>query len=182
MTKRRIWLASFLAVLALNFVRASDKPKLTLDEFFNWVDFDSVKLSPDGHSIVIVTDRADWDQSIYRTELWLYRDDGRGGGALSQLTQSGRNSAPQWSPDGRWIAFLSERSTGSTEEGAQLYLISLAGGESFPVTHGDEEVHSFSWSPDSTSPRVRHGLKLRTKLTSKNGKMFCNTVAPNVET
>jgi dipeptidyl aminopeptidase/acylaminoacyl peptidase len=149
MTKRRIWLASFLAVLALNFVRASDKPKLTLDEFFNWVDFDSVKLSPDGHSIVLVTDRADWDQSIYRTELWLYRDDGRGGGALSQLTQSGRNSAPQWSPDGRWIAFLSERSTGSTEEGAQLYLISLAGGESFPVTHGDEEVHSFSWSPDS---------------------------------
>jgi dipeptidyl aminopeptidase/acylaminoacyl peptidase len=150
MIKRRILHVSFLALLTLSLARASDKPKLTLDEFFNSVGFDAVKLSPDGLSIVMVTDRADWDQSIYRTELWLYRDDGRGGGTLSQLTQSGRNSAPQWSPDGRWIAFLSQRNIGSAEEPvAQIYLISLAGGEAFPVTHGDEEVHSFSWSPDS---------------------------------
>ena len=40
--------------------------------------------------------------------------------------------------------------SGSTEEPvAQIYLISLAGGEAFPVTQGDEEVHAFSWSPDS---------------------------------
>ena len=150
MIKRRFWLASALAYLTLSFAHASGKPKLTLDEFFNYVEFDAVTLSPDGRSVVMVTDRADWEQSIYRTDLWLYREDGRGGGGLSQLTQSGRNSAPQWSPDGRWIAFLSERSTGSTEEStAQLYLISLAGGESFPVTESDEEVHSFSWSPDS---------------------------------
>ena len=148
-------LVSFFAVLTVSFAHASDKPKLTLDEFFNSVGFDTVKLSPDGRSIVIATDRADWDQSIYRKDLWLYRDDGRGGGTLSQLTRSGRDSAPQWSPDGRWIAFLSESSTGTAEEPvAQLYLISLAGGASFPVTQvpvtqGDEEVHSFSWSPDS---------------------------------
>jgi dipeptidyl aminopeptidase/acylaminoacyl peptidase len=148
MIKKKILLVAFLAFIS--FARASDKPKLTLDEFFNSVDYDAIRLSPDGRSIVIATDRADWDQSIYRTDLWLYRDDGRGGGTLSQLTQSGHDRAPQWSPDGRWIAFLSERSTGSTEEpAAQLYLISLAGGEAFPVTQGDGEVHSFSWSPDS---------------------------------
>jgi dipeptidyl aminopeptidase/acylaminoacyl peptidase len=150
MTKRRTLLVSLLTLLTLSFAQASSKPKLTLDEFFNYVEFDALKLSPDGRSIVMVTDRADWDQSVYRTDLWLYRDDGRGGGTLSQLTQSGRDSAPQWSPDGRWIAFLSQRSTGSAEEPvAQLYLISPAGGEAFPVTQGDEEVHSFSWSPDS---------------------------------
>lgn len=152
MTNRRLLLVSFLVLVVLPPTRAhaSDKPKLTLDEFFNSVSFDAVKLSPDGRSIVIVTDRADWDQSFYRTDLWLYRDDGRGGGTFSQLTRSGRDSAPQWSPDGDWIAFLSERNTGSTEEPvAQLYLISLAGGEAFPVTQGDDEVHSFSWSPDS---------------------------------
>jgi dipeptidyl aminopeptidase/acylaminoacyl peptidase len=150
MTTRRLLLVSCFAFLTLSLARASGKPKLTLDEFFNYVEFDAVNLSPDGRSVVLVTDRADWDQSFYRTDLWIYRDDGRGGGTLSQLTQSGRNSAPRWSPDGRWIAFLSERSAGSTEEPvAQLCLISLAGGEAFPVTQGDEEVHSFSWSPDS---------------------------------
>jgi dipeptidyl aminopeptidase/acylaminoacyl peptidase len=150
MTKRRILLVSFFAFLSLSLARAADKPKLTFDEFFDYVEFDAVKLSPDGRSIVMVTDRADWDLSINRTDLWLYRDTGRGGGTLSRLTQSGRESAPQWSPDGRWIAFLSQRSAGSTQEPvAQLYLISPAGGEAIPVTQGDEEVHAFSWSPDS---------------------------------
>src|ERR1700684_3169265 len=83
-----------------------DKPKLTLDEFFNYVTYDAVRSSPDGHSIAIIVDRPDWDQNFFRTELWLYRDEG---GGLIPLTQSGKDSAPQWSPDGAWIAFLSER-------------------------------------------------------------------------
>jgi len=149
---------------------AQTKPKLTLDEFFNSVDFTALEISPDGNSVVIATDRADWDQQIFRTDLWLYHgpdhDDGKPnslmtGGSLIQLTQSGHDSDPQWSPDGRWIAFLSERKS-STEKGdsdsdadskddppSQIYLISPNGGEAFPVTQGEEEVHAFSWSADS---------------------------------
>ncbi len=88
---------------------AVDKPKLTLDEFFDSVDIADLQLSPDGHSLVFKTERADWNQNIYRDDLWLYHDDGTG--TPTQLTQSGHDSAPQWSPDGRWIAFLSERKT-----------------------------------------------------------------------
>ena len=146
-------------------VMAQSKPKLTLDEFFNSVSFSGVEISPDGNSVVIVTERADWDQQIFRTDLWLYHDDGKGGssaGNLIQLTQSGHDSEPKWSPDGRWIAFLSERKS-STEKGSdadsdsdskdeaasQIYLISPNGGEAFSVTQGEEDVHSFSWSADS---------------------------------
>ena len=54
---------------------AQAKPKLTLDEFFNSVSYTSVAISPDGNSVVIATERADWDQKIFRHDLWLYRDD-----------------------------------------------------------------------------------------------------------
>jgi dipeptidyl aminopeptidase/acylaminoacyl peptidase len=139
-------------------VLAQNKPKLTLDDFFNSVSFRSIELSPDGNSVAIVTDRADWDQKIFRTDLWLYRDDSK---VLIQLTQSGHDSDPKWSPDGQWIAFLSERKNAaikaddsdsdsdSKDETSQIYLISPHGGEAFPITQGEEEVHTFAWSSDS---------------------------------
>jgi dipeptidyl aminopeptidase/acylaminoacyl peptidase len=137
------------------------KPKLTLDDFFNSVSFPALEISPDGHAILIETTRADWDQQIFRHDLWLYRDDT---GMLLQLTQSGHDSDPQWSPDGKWVAFLSERknsgeksddadsdsdSNSKDEPASQLYLISPSGGEAFAITEGAQDVHAFSWSEDS---------------------------------
>jgi dipeptidyl aminopeptidase/acylaminoacyl peptidase len=160
-TKYLQLLAMVLAAGSLGF--AQSKPKLTLDEFFNSVSYSSIALSPDGNSVVIATERADWDQQIFRTDLWLYRDDGKAG-LLIPLTQSGHDSDPKWSPDGRWIAFLSERKTSSAKDSdsdsgddkdadpgdlSQIYLISPAGGEAIPLTQGQEEVHTFSWSADS---------------------------------
>ena len=156
MTTRNLTIIVLAAVISFS-AHAADKPKLTLDEFFNYVDYPAVQISPDGHAIIIETERADWEQNIFRKDLWLYRDSGQGEGTLTQLTRSGHDTDPQWSPDGRWIAFFSERKAldskekDSTEENdtAQLYLISPNGGEAFPVTEGEEEVHAFAWSPDS---------------------------------
>ncbi len=147
---------------------AQSKPKLAFDEFFDSVGFRAVEISPDGSSIVLCTERADWDQQIFRTDLWLYHDDGKGGApSLIQLTQSGHDSEPKWSPDGRWIAFLSERKTSSAKDAdagdegdvsdpsadpkdsTQLYLISPTGGEALAISEGDEEIHAFSWSAAS---------------------------------
>jgi dipeptidyl aminopeptidase/acylaminoacyl peptidase len=160
MTIKKLLLVQSIIVLASHLALAADKPRLALDEFFNSASFDSVKLSPDGHAVVIVVERADWDQQIFRKDLWLYRDHGRSGGTLTQLTQSGRDRNPEWSPDGQWIAFISERKTPAAkkidsdevpkdDETAHLFLISPTGGEAFPVTRGEEEVHTFAWSPDS---------------------------------
>ena len=162
-------------------VVAQTKSKLTLDEFFNSVSFPTIALSPDGNWLVIGAERADWDQQIFRNDLWLYHDDGGSGagkiaaeknGSLIQLTQSGHDTEPKWSPDSRWIAFLSERKASSEKsdgsdsdsdgdakhkdrakakdgDTSQIYLISPTGGEAFPITTGDEDVHDFSWSADS---------------------------------
>ena len=143
-----------LLILASSFcLHAAEKPKLTIDEFFNYVSFDDVRVAPNGQSVVLTKESADWIQNIFRKELWLYRD----GAGLIALTQSGRDYAPQWSPDGQWIAFLSDRKCADDPdseddakgETTQLYLISPAGGEAIPVTHSDQDVHAFSWSADS---------------------------------
>jgi len=169
---RQFFLPLFLVCAVVcaicSLLNGQTKPKLTLDDFFNWVEIKEVKLSPDGNSVLIATDRADWEQQIFRDELWLYRIMGTPGtdsGTLVQLTQSGRDKDPQWSPDGKWIAFLSERKSTNGKSGAgsgdddsddakgkedaQLYLISPGGGEAFAVTSGTEEVHAFGWSADS---------------------------------
>src|SRR5277367_628272 len=100
---------------------STPKPKITFDEFFNSVSFDAVEVSRDGNSVVIGTEKADWDQQIFRRELWLYRsaNGSRSSGSLTQLTQSGHDSSPQWSPDGQWIAFLSERKSSAKDADAQ---------------------------------------------------------------
>ncbi len=164
--KTVLCLAALLA--SASSASADGKPKLTLDGFFNSVSYSAVAISPDGNSVVIETERADWDQQIFRTDLWLYRDDAKGG-SLIQLTQSGHDVDPKWSPDGRWIAFRSERKSAAEkdsnsgdskkaaikddkddkDEVSQIYLISPTGGEAIPVTQGQEEVHTFSWSADS---------------------------------
>ena len=164
MTRSQVLLAAFLSLGT--FASAADKPKITLDEFFNYVEFHAVQISPDGHSVVVGTERADWDREIFQSDLWLYRENGPDANALTRFTQSGHDSSPQWSPDGRWIAFLSERrapgSKGRDEDEdsddskddsgkavAQVYLIRPDGGEAFPITSGEEEVHALAWSPDS---------------------------------
>jgi dipeptidyl aminopeptidase/acylaminoacyl peptidase len=157
-------------LIALHSTQAQTKPKLTLDEFFNSVGYNAIELSPDGKSVVITTERADWDQQIFRHDLWLWHEGDDKSGSLIQLTQSGHDSEPKWSPDGKWIAFLSERKSPSEksddsdsddkkrskskakskdDETTQLYLISPNGGEAFPITEGEEDIHAFAWSSDS---------------------------------
>src|SRR5271169_409501 len=175
--RRSIVIVSLVSVMAASILTQAQtiKPKLTIDEFFNSVSFAAVKISPDGSSVVIEIEKADWDQQINREELWLYRI-AANGGSLVQLTQSGHDSSPQWSPDGQWIAFLSERKVAAAKntnedaddgqetngddrdkdkdkekdkDVAQLFLISPGGGEAFAITSSDEEVHAFAWSSDS---------------------------------
>ena len=120
-------------------------PYISFDEFFNSVSFPSVKVSPDGASVVIETERADWEQQIYREDLWLYRASGTSGtgGTLIQLTQSGYDTSPQWSPDGQWIAFLSERNTTEASDASDT---------------GDDEE-----KPEKIMTRVKTKLKLKIK-------------------
>jgi dipeptidyl aminopeptidase/acylaminoacyl peptidase len=150
------WLIACL-VISIAPAAAQDLPRISLDEYFNYVTITAVKVSPDGQSVLIGTRRADWQRERFRRDIWIYRE-GSGGPVL--LTGSGNDGSPEWSPDGKWIAFLSDRKgpasntdevSAKEKEITQLYVISPQGGEAFPVTRGEEAVGTFAWSPDSAT-------------------------------
>ena len=99
------------------------------------------EISPDGNHIVFESRAVDWQENRYDTELWL----SKAGEPPFQLTNNLEHSSnnPKWSPDGKWIAFLS-----TSDEKTQIHVIRLAGGESFQATHTEVDISDFDWSPD----------------------------------
>ncbi|MGD9347529.1 MAG: S9 family peptidase [Candidatus Aminicenantes bacterium] len=100
-------------------------------------------ISPDGKNIAFTVRTTDWKDNRYDNEIWLIRD----GKEPYQLTRTrdGSSSSPQWSPDGKWIAFLADRG-----DQQQIYLIRPDGGEAQKITDVKEGINSFEWSPDAT--------------------------------
>jgi dipeptidyl aminopeptidase/acylaminoacyl peptidase len=134
----------------------SSKPAITLDEFLNTTSIGEARLSPDGKAAVIGTESPDWKNSIFRHDLWLWTAQA----GLRPLTHSGSEENAQWSPDGKWIAFVSDRALGGETAGAdgapesdaakasRIWIIPVAGGEALPLYREKLDVHTFAWSPD----------------------------------
>ena len=101
-------------------------------------------ISPDGRRVAYQVRETNWDDNAYETEIWLADTGAAGSGR--QITNATKSSTqPAFSPDGRWLAFLSDRS--GTR---QIYRLSLEGGEAEALTSGSEDVRAFEWSPDGT--------------------------------
>ena len=99
------------------------------------------QLSPDGSWVVCTVTTADLQANEYQTHLWLVPS---GGGAPRQLTTAkGRDTAPRWSPDGRQVAFISDRGGDK-----QVWVIDVDGGEARAVTSGSLAPGEVCWSPD----------------------------------
>ena len=71
----------------------------------------------------------------------------RGGEPVRFTYNDKSDRAPQWSPDGRQIAFLSQRGESTT---TQIYVIPITGGEAMQVTKAETSVSAFRWSPDGS--------------------------------
>ena len=114
----------------------------------------SPRLSPDGSTTAYVVWSIDAEANEYRSDIWLSPVDGDAEPA--RVTEgSKRNAQPMWSPDGRRIAFTSNRDSDSL----QLFVMSSDGGEASKLTDLKEDVDDVAWSPDGTkivfSARVR---------------------------
>jgi len=100
-----------------------------------------LRLSPDGSKLLYVVTSYQWD---WQPHLWLMDI---ASGTSRELTPTKKSERlPQWSPDGKMLAFLSNR-----DGRAQVYTARADGNEATAVTARKFGVTSFHWSPDGAS-------------------------------
>ena len=98
-------------------------------------------VSPDGRQVAFALSTPDVEANMSRSAVWIV---GIGGGEARRLTAGDkRDSDPRFSPNGRRLAFLSNRDGGS-----QIWTIDLSGGDPVRATSFPTEVNGFTWSPD----------------------------------
>ena len=104
------------------------------------------RVSPDGRRVAYVVTEADRETDRNRSRVWVV--EAVGDAESVPLTSGPADSQPRWSPDGRWLAFVSKR---SGHDRAQLWLLPTAGGEPRRLTELEGGASSPTWSPDGTS-------------------------------
>jgi dipeptidyl aminopeptidase/acylaminoacyl peptidase len=114
----------------------------TVDDLLSLKLVRGATLSPDARFVAYGVMDADFKQDAFVTRLWLAPTDGR---APFPLTGGDKSAtSPQWSPDGRRLAFLSNR-VGDKD---QVFLIAAEGGEAVQLTSAEAGVDAFEWSRD----------------------------------
>jgi dipeptidyl aminopeptidase/acylaminoacyl peptidase len=137
----------FLGILALAAAAVArgqtpiNAPKvLTPEASLNLHSISDLQFSPDGSRVAFVVTEPPKGERRAR-HIWLYQKES---GAVRQFTFSAKDeNSPRWSPDGKQLAFLSNR-----DDQQQIYVMRADGGEAAAVTKGKRSVHSFAWSPD----------------------------------
>ncbi len=129
-----------LVLLFLLLFPAWSLAQLTPEQSLNIRRLSDLRFSPDGKYLAFVVAEPP-EGSERNLDLWTLEISSR---QLHQLTFSRKSdNSPRWSPDGRQLAFLSNR-----DDTTQIYLLPMEGGEAVRLTEGKNGVQSFDWSPD----------------------------------
>ncbi|WP_151088121.1 S9 family peptidase [Hymenobacter baengnokdamensis] len=140
-------LLPFLTALALPLTSpAQTAPRpLNLTDLARMRDVADPNLSPDGAWVTYTVTRVDTTTDKRDADIWMARTDGSQN--LRVTTNPASETHPRFSPDGKYLSFISGR---NEEEGgnAQLWLLNRAGGEAEKVTRLKGSVADYVWSPD----------------------------------
>jgi dipeptidyl aminopeptidase/acylaminoacyl peptidase len=137
---------SALIVFAVFVLPLALRAQWTPEEMMKVKSVAMVQVSPDGRRVAycvtepVMTE----DRSEFLTQIWMANADGSGSFQFTRGEKSSSN--PRWSPDGLWIAFVSERSGKNN-----VWLIRADGGEAEMLTDVKSGVGGFAWAPDGAS-------------------------------
>ncbi len=131
---------------------------ITAEDLYKWKWISDPQVSPDGKQIAYVVKTVDQDAGEYRHAIWVVPTDGEIGDARRFTFAPKNDHTPRWSPDGTWLAFVSDRegpggkeSKEDKEKGrgkAQVWLMPTTGGEARQLTYMKHGAGSPVWSPD----------------------------------
>jgi dipeptidyl aminopeptidase/acylaminoacyl peptidase len=128
-----------ICLLSLTAIAVEKRP-VKIDDIFTLKEIREVQVSPDGNSILYVVSQADFEQNAYNSNIWKMPF--IGGEPIQMTTSIKSDYHPRWSPDGKTIAFLSDR-----EGESQIWLINPSGGEARKLTDSPTSISAFAWSP-----------------------------------
>ena len=116
------------------------KHAITFDDLIKLHRVSAPEISADGTWAGFAVSTPDMEANRNASNVWMVST---AGGEAIQLTQSGHDTSPAWSPDGKTLAFLSSRDGNS-----QVYVLSMEGGEAKKLTTRSTGADLFRWSPD----------------------------------
>jgi len=102
------------------------------------------QMSPDGRQVAYVLSWSDHEANETRMSVYVGAADGRS--PARRFSQGNKDHGPRWSPDGRYLAFVTDRG-----EKNQIFVAPLAGGEPRQVTTAEHGAGQPAWSPDGTT-------------------------------
>jgi len=142
MQPKRLQTISLALLACLTPLGARAARPLSPDDWYRFQDVSDVRTAPDGAAVAYLVTSYDKESDQSRSALWIADWSGK---EPVQLTRGESVSQPRFSPDGRYLSFLSARPSGST---TQLWVLDRRGGEARAVTHVSSEIVSYEWSPD----------------------------------
>src|SRR5262245_5049712 len=135
MFKRFPIVTACIVLLSASLAAQAQRHVPTLDDLLTIQSVAGTQISPDGKWIAYTIGYGDFKQDAFITQICLVNGET---GKSFQLTRGEKSStSPRWSPDGQWLAFLSNR----IEDKNQIFLISPEGGEAQQLTKSETAIN-----------------------------------------
>jgi dipeptidyl aminopeptidase/acylaminoacyl peptidase len=119
---------------------ATPRP-ITVDDNFQLRELTDPQISADGLWVAYTVSTSSLKDDEEKTRIWMVA---AGGNAVAMTSEETSSDHPRWSPDGKYLAFLSKRDAGRT----YLWALNRLGGEALPLIKTAQDVKDFAWSPD----------------------------------
>src|ERR1700676_343379 len=116
--------------------------KFTVDDYLALRSGHDPQMSPDGQWVAYVVGTTKTKEDKREQRIWMIP--AAGGEAIALTAEGVSSSHPRWSPDGKFLAFLSGRNEGKT----QVWLLNRLGGEAQKLTDTAQDVEDFAWAPE----------------------------------